>query len=166
MTIRISRERDEYLEAQMILMPGLYLQQQRCSTDCLLWQFREFIRRHWPISLVRSFLNKAWNKAMVKVHLSLKIWWLLEGNVNRKRDKKEYQENLTHICYAHTQKPKVTGNKQKPYSIMKWILHWCARDEHIGGCQYWSRTVQFLAGEAGEKWKALQYMPRINTLFL
>lgn len=166
MTTRISRERDEHLEAQIILMPGLYLQQQQCSTNCLLWQFREFIRRHWPINLVRNFLNEAWNKVMVNVHLPLKISWFLEGNVNHKRDKKEYQNNLTNICYAYTQKPKVIGNKLKPYSIMKQTLNCCVRDEHITWWQYWSRVVQFQAGEAGEKWKAFQYMPRISTLFL
>lgn len=37
------------------------------------------------------------------------------GNVNHRRDKKEYHDNLTNIL----QKPKVIGNKLKPYSIMK-----------------------------------------------
>lgn len=148
-------------------MPALYLQQQLCSTNCLLWQFREFIQRHWPISLVRNFVSKAWNKVMIKVHLSLKISWLSEVNVNHKRDKKEHQDNLTNICCAYTQKLKVIGNKLKPYSVMKWTINWCVRDEHITitGWQQWSRMVQFQPGEAGEKWKAFQYMPRISTLF-
>jgi len=59
---------------------------------------------------------------MVKVHLLLKISLLLEGK-NHKRDKKDYQDNLTNTCYAYTQKPEVIVNKLKPYSIMKWTLN-------------------------------------------